>query len=219
MDQTLPLLLPLVAALLYVVGALLIKRSSDFGVGVWRKASSCRQHDPLRRHVGGYVRVVRCSGTEVVASVGSRTTPAGNARLRCGVQCDVDSIFPRTAVGDLPLGMAVADRRVRVHRLAVACVRHGDCEVSQCDIGKRALQLARVVERRGGVDHRALVYQSGAESRLEHAGLAASGRRANDCGNRAGHARLSQSGAKIRKLRSAKPRHGGVRHELGSMGT
>jgi drug/metabolite transporter (DMT)-like permease len=36
MDRTLALILPLTAALLYVVGALLIKRSGDFGVGVWR---------------------------------------------------------------------------------------------------------------------------------------------------------------------------------------
>jgi len=42
-DRTLPLILPLVAALLYVVGALLVKRSGDFGVGVWRTAfvSNC----------------------------------------------------------------------------------------------------------------------------------------------------------------------------------
>ncbi|MBI5774619.1 MAG: DMT family transporter [Verrucomicrobia bacterium] len=32
------ILLPLCAALLYVVGALLVKRSGDFGVGVWRTA-------------------------------------------------------------------------------------------------------------------------------------------------------------------------------------
>ena len=38
MERTLPLLLPLTAALLYVFGALLVKRSSDFGVGVWRTA-------------------------------------------------------------------------------------------------------------------------------------------------------------------------------------
>jgi len=38
MDRTLSLLLPLLAALLYVVGALLVKRSGDFGVGVWRTA-------------------------------------------------------------------------------------------------------------------------------------------------------------------------------------
>lgn len=38
MDRTLPLLLPLAAALLYVFGALLVKRSGDFGVGVWRTA-------------------------------------------------------------------------------------------------------------------------------------------------------------------------------------
>jgi drug/metabolite transporter (DMT)-like permease len=38
MDRTLPLLLPLTAALLYVFGALLVKRSGDFGVGVWRTA-------------------------------------------------------------------------------------------------------------------------------------------------------------------------------------
>ena len=33
-----PFLLPLGAALLYVAGALLVKRSADFGVGVWRTA-------------------------------------------------------------------------------------------------------------------------------------------------------------------------------------
>jgi len=38
MERLLPLLLPLTAALLYVVGALLVKRSGDFGVGVWRTA-------------------------------------------------------------------------------------------------------------------------------------------------------------------------------------
>lgn len=38
MDGTLPVLLPLIAALLYVFGALLVKRSGDFGVGVWRTA-------------------------------------------------------------------------------------------------------------------------------------------------------------------------------------
>lgn len=38
MDRTLTLLLPLIAALLYVFGALLVKRSGDFGVGVWRTA-------------------------------------------------------------------------------------------------------------------------------------------------------------------------------------
>src|SRR6185503_11477207 len=38
MDRTLPLVLPLTAALLYVFGALLVKRSGDFGVGVWRTA-------------------------------------------------------------------------------------------------------------------------------------------------------------------------------------
>jgi uncharacterized membrane protein len=38
MDRTLPLLLPLTAAILYVAGALLVKRSGDFGVGVWRTA-------------------------------------------------------------------------------------------------------------------------------------------------------------------------------------
>ena len=37
-EQALPLALPLSAALLYVVGALLVKRSADFGVGVWRTA-------------------------------------------------------------------------------------------------------------------------------------------------------------------------------------
>src|SRR6185503_4506625 len=38
MDRTLPLVLPLIAALLYVFGAVLVKRSGDFGVGVWRTA-------------------------------------------------------------------------------------------------------------------------------------------------------------------------------------
>ena len=38
MHRTLPFLLPLVAALLYVFGALLVKRSGDLGVGVWRTA-------------------------------------------------------------------------------------------------------------------------------------------------------------------------------------
>ena len=38
MNAILPLLLPLASALLYVVGALLVKRSNDFGVGVWRTA-------------------------------------------------------------------------------------------------------------------------------------------------------------------------------------
>lgn len=38
MARTLPLLLPLFAALLYVFGVLLVKRSGDFGVGVWRTA-------------------------------------------------------------------------------------------------------------------------------------------------------------------------------------
>jgi drug/metabolite transporter (DMT)-like permease len=38
MNQTLPLVLTLVSALLYVFGALLVKRSGDFGVGVWRTA-------------------------------------------------------------------------------------------------------------------------------------------------------------------------------------
>jgi drug/metabolite transporter (DMT)-like permease len=38
LDQTLAILLPLSAALLYVVGALLVKRSGDFGVGAWRTA-------------------------------------------------------------------------------------------------------------------------------------------------------------------------------------
>jgi drug/metabolite transporter (DMT)-like permease len=38
MDRTLLLLLPLTAALLYVFGALLVKRSGDFGVGLWRTA-------------------------------------------------------------------------------------------------------------------------------------------------------------------------------------
>jgi drug/metabolite transporter (DMT)-like permease len=34
--QMLPIILPLFAALLYVIGALLVKRASDLGVGVWR---------------------------------------------------------------------------------------------------------------------------------------------------------------------------------------
>jgi len=38
LDRTLSILFPLSAALIYVVGALLVKRSSDFGVGVWRTA-------------------------------------------------------------------------------------------------------------------------------------------------------------------------------------
>lgn len=38
MGNALPLLLPLSAAMLYVIGVLLIKRSGDFGVGVWRTA-------------------------------------------------------------------------------------------------------------------------------------------------------------------------------------
>jgi drug/metabolite transporter (DMT)-like permease len=38
MDGALPVLLPLIAALLYVFGALLVKRSGEFGVGVWRTA-------------------------------------------------------------------------------------------------------------------------------------------------------------------------------------
>ena len=38
MEDALPFILPLTAALLYVVGALLVKRSGDFGVGVWRTA-------------------------------------------------------------------------------------------------------------------------------------------------------------------------------------
>ncbi|MEQ2010201.1 MAG: DMT family transporter [Limisphaerales bacterium] len=36
MNSLLPVLLPLVAALVYVVGALLAKRASEFGVGIWR---------------------------------------------------------------------------------------------------------------------------------------------------------------------------------------
>jgi drug/metabolite transporter (DMT)-like permease len=36
MKTLLPLLLPLASALIYVVGALLIKRSNEFGVGIWR---------------------------------------------------------------------------------------------------------------------------------------------------------------------------------------
>src|SRR5215213_9071896 len=38
MNQTLPLLLTLVSALLYVFAALMLKRSGDFGIGVWRTA-------------------------------------------------------------------------------------------------------------------------------------------------------------------------------------
>jgi drug/metabolite transporter (DMT)-like permease len=38
LDRTLAIFLPLSAALFYVLGALLVKRSSDFGVGVWRTA-------------------------------------------------------------------------------------------------------------------------------------------------------------------------------------
>ncbi|MFA6546552.1 MAG: DMT family transporter [Limisphaerales bacterium] len=38
MNSVLPVLLPLVAAMVYVVGALLAKRASAFGVGVWRTA-------------------------------------------------------------------------------------------------------------------------------------------------------------------------------------
>ncbi len=38
MNEVWPNLLPLTAALLYVGGALLVKRASDFGVGVWRTA-------------------------------------------------------------------------------------------------------------------------------------------------------------------------------------
>lgn len=38
MNSVLPLVLPLVAALIYVGGALLAKRSSELGVGVWRTA-------------------------------------------------------------------------------------------------------------------------------------------------------------------------------------
>jgi drug/metabolite transporter (DMT)-like permease len=38
MDQIGPVILPLLAALLYVFGALLVKRSGDFGVGLWRTA-------------------------------------------------------------------------------------------------------------------------------------------------------------------------------------
>lgn len=36
--STASILLPLVAAVLYVIGALLVKRAGDFGVGVWRTA-------------------------------------------------------------------------------------------------------------------------------------------------------------------------------------
>lgn len=38
MNDMLPTLLPLLAALVYVVGALLAKRASEFGVGIWRTA-------------------------------------------------------------------------------------------------------------------------------------------------------------------------------------
>ncbi len=38
MKSVLPVLLPLLAALVYVLGALLAKRSAEFGVGVWRTA-------------------------------------------------------------------------------------------------------------------------------------------------------------------------------------
>lgn len=38
LEQSLSVLLPLSAALLYVVGALLVKRTGDFGVGIWRTA-------------------------------------------------------------------------------------------------------------------------------------------------------------------------------------
>lgn len=38
MNALLPVLLPLLAAMVYVVGALLAKRASEFGVGVWRTA-------------------------------------------------------------------------------------------------------------------------------------------------------------------------------------
>ncbi len=38
LDRASAILLPLSAALLYVVGALLVKRSGDFGVGAWRTA-------------------------------------------------------------------------------------------------------------------------------------------------------------------------------------
>ncbi len=38
MNKLLPFLLPLLAAMVYVVGALLAKRASEFGVGVWRTA-------------------------------------------------------------------------------------------------------------------------------------------------------------------------------------
>ncbi len=38
MNGLLPILLPLVAALVYVAGALLAKRASGFGVGIWRTA-------------------------------------------------------------------------------------------------------------------------------------------------------------------------------------
>jgi drug/metabolite transporter (DMT)-like permease len=38
LNQALSILLPFLAALLYVAGALLVKRSSDFGVGLWRTA-------------------------------------------------------------------------------------------------------------------------------------------------------------------------------------
>lgn len=38
MNELLPFLLPLAAAMTYVIGALLVKRSGEFGVGVWRTA-------------------------------------------------------------------------------------------------------------------------------------------------------------------------------------
>ena len=38
MNGLLPILLPLVAALVYVAGALLVKRASEFDVGIWRTA-------------------------------------------------------------------------------------------------------------------------------------------------------------------------------------
>ena len=38
MSAALPSLLPLLAAIVYVLGALLAKRAAEFGVGVWRTA-------------------------------------------------------------------------------------------------------------------------------------------------------------------------------------
>lgn len=38
LETSLPFLLPLISALLYVIGALLVKRAAELGVGVWRSA-------------------------------------------------------------------------------------------------------------------------------------------------------------------------------------